>query len=80
VSAAPAFEPGERVLMHSLDSTRVWLGTIMPANEKTEPGHYRVEWDDDFVTSSIPADLLEPVTPKRRPQRREGARVCSPDG
>lgn len=59
VSAAPAFKTGERVLMHSLDSTRVWHGEILPANEKTEPGHYRVEWDDNFVSSSIAADLLE---------------------
>jgi hypothetical protein len=59
VSTAPVFETGERVLMHSLDNTRVWRGTIMPANEKTQPGHYRVFWDDDFVSSSIPADLLE---------------------
>jgi hypothetical protein len=59
VSAAPSFEAGDWVLMHSLDNTRVWRGTIMPANEKTQPGHYRVFWDDDFVSSSIPADLLE---------------------
>jgi hypothetical protein len=49
VSAAPSFEAGDWVLMHSLDNTRVWRGTVL---EYDAPGDlYRVEWDGNFVSS-----------------------------
>ena len=56
MDAAPTFETGDRVLMHSLDNTRVWRGTVLEYNASGDC--YRVEWDDNFV-STAPLSRLE---------------------
>jgi hypothetical protein len=54
-STARAFETGDRVMMHSLDATRIWRGTVLEYDPPDDC--YRVEWDDDFVSTVQPCRL-----------------------
>lgn len=57
-----AYAPGRRVMMHSLDNTRVFKGKILPGH--TKPGYEtpedkrRIAWDDDIITT-VPVTRLE---------------------